>query len=75
MPIYIENRKAYTERLLVTLRDFLHGRHYCAIGALICLHIETICYPVFQERRDTMSTCDLVIISFFFLFSAKERVL
>ena len=35
MPIYIENRKAYTEILLVTLQDFLHDRHYCAIGALI----------------------------------------
>ena len=35
MPIYIENRKAYTEIVLVTLQDFLHDRHYCAVGALI----------------------------------------
>ena len=35
--IYIKNRKAYTEILLVTLQDFLHDRHYCAIGALIKL--------------------------------------
>ena len=36
----IENRKAYTEILLVTLQNFLYDRHYSAIGALIILSIQ-----------------------------------
>ena len=46
----IENRKAYTEILLVTLQDFLYNRHYSAIGALIYFRV----LIVYLDRSDNM---------------------